>query len=72
VKKYSPEETNTFRADLFKIPRLRGAELISVAFSVQGILILTGRGFPTLAIAKGGGSSTKGRSKRPPGKVDSY
>jgi len=50
----------------------RGAELISVAFSGQSILILTEAGLPTLAIAKGGGSSTKVRSKRPLGKVDSY
>jgi len=60
---------------------LRVAELISVAFARQGIWVLTeacpelvrGRWFPTLANkAKGGGSPTKGRRKRPPGKVDSY
>jgi len=59
---------------------LRVAELISVAFARQGIWVLTeacpelvrGRRFPPLAKAKGGGSPTKGRRKRPPGKVDSY
>ena len=67
-------------ADFCLIRDQRGAELISVACARPGILWLTeacpelvrGRGTPTLAKAKGGGSPTKGRRKRPPGKVASY
>ncbi len=65
-------------ADFCLIRDQRGAELISVACARPGILWLTEacpelvRGTPTLAKAKGGGSPTKGRRKRPPGKVASY
>ncbi len=54
---------------------VRIGKLISVAFDRSGILALAKASPPRrgdLSLAKGGGSITPDRGKRPPRKVDSY